>query len=83
MPDGSVQSPSGPAKLTLILEERDEMKLGIVLELDLGIHNEWPFLGIVDLLLGFSGEKGNDDKQLPRDGPGIAATSSQTAWARD
>jgi hypothetical protein len=44
--DGSAQSPSEPARLTLILGERDEEKLEIVLGLDLYIHNAWPFLGL-------------------------------------
>jgi hypothetical protein len=43
-PDGSAQNPSEPARLTLILGERDEEILEIVLELDLYIHNAWPFL---------------------------------------
>jgi len=77
---GTFQNPSEPARL--VHGERDEKMLESVLELDLGIHNEWPFLGICGCVLGISGEKGMT-RRTTTEWPRTAAITSQTAFARD
>lgn len=61
--------------------EMDEMMLEIVRDLDLDIHDEWPFLQFVEVLLNWRSKKGNDEKPRPGKGLGFAATTSQVAWA--
>ena len=55
--------------------------LEIVRDLNLDIHDEWPFLDLVEVLLKWRSKKGNDKKPRPRKGLAFVATTSQVAWA--
>ena len=57
------------------------MLMEVVSDLDLDIHDEWPFLEFVEVLLKWRRKKGNDEKPRPGKGLGFAATTSQVAWA--